>query len=193
MILAATHSTVDVLVFAISAVIVLTGALGVVTSSNPVHSALMLVMTLFGVAVLFVSLQAQFLAAVQVIVYAGAIVVLFLFVIMLLGVDKEENVDTEPLKGQRPAALVIGAIGLLLLIVIGASVWSVGVTGEPSVAGAAYGPGLPNVERLARVIFTRYLLPFEVTSVLLVIAVVGAVVLARKPERAGAELEEASR
>ena len=194
MILAASHaSTVDILVFAVSAVAVLTGAIGVVTSRNPVHSALMLVLTLFGIAILFVSLQADFLAAVQVIVYAGAIVVLFLFVIMLLGVDKEENVDVEPLKGQRPAALVIGGIGLVLLIVVGASVWSVGATGAPSVAGTAYGPGLPNVERLARAIFTRYLVPFEVTSVLLVIAVVGAVVLARRPERAGAEIEEGAR
>ena len=196
MILATNASTVDVLVFAFSAVIVLTGALGVVTSRNPVHSALMLVLTLFGVAVLFVSLEAHFLAAVQVIVYAGAIVVLFLFVIMLLGVDKEENVDADPLKAQRPAALVIGAIGLVLVVVIGASVYSVGVTGAPSVAGAAYGPGLPNVERLARVIFTRYLLPFEVTSVLLVIAVVGAVVLARRPDQTSpgsSKIEEGAR
>ena len=194
MILAASHaSTVDILVFAVSAVVVLTGAIGVVTSRNPVHSALMLVLTLFGIAILFVSLQADFLAAVQVIVYAGAIVVLFLFVIMLLGVDKEENVDVEPLKGQRPAALIIGAIGLVLLIVVGASVWSVGATGAQSVAGTAYGPGLPNVERLARAIFTRDLVPFEVTSVLLVIAVVGAVVLARRPDRAGAEIEEGAR
>ena len=194
MILAASHaSTVDIITFAVAAVIVLSGAIGVVTARNPVHSALMLVLTLFGVAVLFVSLEAQFLAAVQVIVYAGAIVVLFLFVIMLLGVDKEENVDVDTLKGQRPAALVIGAIGLVLLIVIGSSIWSASVTGAPSVAGRAYGPGLPNVERLARIIFTRYLLPFEVTSALLVIAVVGAVVLARRPDRAGAELGDTTR
>src|SRR5206468_678073 len=83
-------------------------ALGLVLSSHPVHSALMLVMTLFGVAVLFIARQAHFLAAVQVIVYAGAIVVLFLFVIMLLGVDRSENLAREPLKGQRPIALLAG-------------------------------------------------------------------------------------
>src|SRR5881409_4538689 len=106
MILAATK--VDAVVFAVSAVIILVGAIGVVTSRNPVHSALMLVLTLFGVAVLFVSLEANFLAAVQVIVYAGAIVVLFLFVIMLLGVDKADDLSIEPFPIQRPLAAVVG-------------------------------------------------------------------------------------
>ena len=78
----------DWVVFVVAAAAVLAGALGVVLSTHPVHSALMLVLTLFGIAVLFVAQQAHFLAAVQVIVYAGAIVVLFLFVIMLLGIDK---------------------------------------------------------------------------------------------------------
>ncbi len=77
------------------------GALGVVFSHNPVHSALSLVATLFGIAVLFLNLNAQLLAAVQVIVYTGAIVVLILFVIMLLGVDREEDLGEEPLVGQR--------------------------------------------------------------------------------------------
>jgi NADH-quinone oxidoreductase subunit J len=179
MILAATR--VDALVFTVAAVIVLTGAIGVVVARNPVHSALMLVMTLFGVAVLFVAQEAHFLAAVQVIVYAGAIVVLFLFVIMLLGVDKEENVNAEPLRGQRPTAiaLAIMALGELLLLARIQGTWA---TGVPSDAGPISGAGT-NVEKLASVIFTKYLLPFEVTSVLLVIAVVGAVVLARKPPR----------
>src|SRR5256714_13524427 len=105
----------DVVVFAVASVVAVGGALGVVLSRNPVHAALMLVMTLFGVAVLFVEQQANFLAAVQVIVYAGAIVVLFLFVIMLLGVDKQEAVDVEPLRGQRPAAFALGLVGLLEL------------------------------------------------------------------------------
>ena len=76
--------------------------LGVVMSRNPVHSALCLVLTLFGIAVEFVNSDADFLAAVQVIVYAGAIVILFLFVIMLLGVDRSESLAKDPLKGQRP-------------------------------------------------------------------------------------------
>ena len=179
MILAATK--VDAAVFAISAIIVLVGAIGVVTARNPVHSALMLVMTLFGVAVLFVAQEAHFLAAVQVIVYAGAIVVLFLFVIMLLGVDREESIETEPLRGQRPVAVVLGLMTLLELLLL-SRVTGVWATGAQSDAGPLDGAGT-NVEKLAEVIFTRYLLAFEVTSVLLVIAVVGAVVLARRPKR----------
>src|SRR5215212_6327908 len=142
----------ELLVFIVASLMVIGGALGVIVYRHPVHAALSLVLTLFGVAVMFVAMQAHFLAAVQVIVYAGAIVVLFLFVIMLLGVDRAENLGEEPLKGQRLA------------------------TGAASVAGAADGPG-SNVEKLARSLFTRYLLAFEITSVLLVIAVVGAVVL----------------
>jgi len=178
-------TTVDALVFVACAVIVLAGAAGVVFSRNPVHSALMLVMTLFGVAVLFVEQQADFLAAVQVIVYAGAIVVLFLFVIMLLGVDKQEAVDREPLKGQRPAAIALGVIALAEIFLLVRTHWT---TGAPAVAGPRGAD--PDVEVLARSLFTRYVLGFEITSLLLVIAIVGAVVLARRPDRAGAGDED---
>src|SRR5690606_26833275 len=99
---------VDVVVFAVAAAAALAGALGVVLSRNAVHAALGLVLSLFGVAVLFVDLGAHFLAAVQVIVYAGAIVVLFLFVIMLLGVDRSEDLSIEPIAGQRPLAAIAG-------------------------------------------------------------------------------------
>ncbi|HET9444510.1 MAG TPA: NADH-quinone oxidoreductase subunit J [Acidimicrobiales bacterium] len=178
--LLAAATVVDRGVFAVSALIVLAGAFGVVFSRNPVHSALMLVMTLFGVAVLFVAQEAHFLAAVQVIVYAGAIVVLFLFVIMLLGVDREENVAAEPLRGQRPAAMALGALVLLMIMLLArADEWA---TGAVAARGAASGPG-ENVEKLGRVLFTTFLLPFEVTGVLLVIAVVGAVVLVRRDPR----------
>src|ERR1700704_3561916 len=107
----------ELLVFVIAAAIILSGAVGVIISANPVHSALCLVATLFGIAVLFVAEDAHFLAAVQVIVYAGAIVVLFLFVIMLLGVDQSEDLETEPLGGQRPlaAAAGFGLLGLALV------------------------------------------------------------------------------
>ena len=178
----------DILVFAVAAAIVLSGALGVVFSKNPVHAALMLVMTLFGVAVLFVEQQANFLAAVQVIVYAGAIVVLFLFVIMLLGIDKHEAVEVEQLKGQRPAAFALAAVALIEVLLLGRTQWT---TGARSVAGATSGPG-PDIEKLARLLFTRYLLAFEMTSLLLVIAIVGAVVLARRPDRAIGDEAEAS-
>src|SRR6187399_3301757 len=98
----------ELVVFVIGAAIIIAGALGVVLRPNPVHAALSLVMTLFGVAVLFVAQHADFLAVVQVIVYAGAIVVLFLFVIMLLGVDRTMDLQVEPIPLQRPLALVMG-------------------------------------------------------------------------------------
>jgi NADH-quinone oxidoreductase subunit J len=188
-VLAAAASKVDIGVFAVCAVVIVAGALGVVFARHPVHSALSLVATLLGVAVLFVAQEAHFLAAVQVIVYAGAIVVLFLFVIMLVGVDREERLDVEPLRGQRVAG---GALGLALLFLVIAlfqlgSSWA---TGEQSVRGPTSvtdGPAterVENVEQLGRSLFTDFLLPFEITGVLLVIAVVGAVVLARRLSRA---------
>ncbi len=177
-------SYVDVGTFAVAAAIILSGAIGVVVSRNPVHAALMLVMTLFGVALLFVLQRDPFLAAVQVIVYAGAIVVLFLFVIMFLGVDREENIAVEPLRGQRPMAVglvVLGTVGLLLLGQV--SSWT---TGAPHVAGVAAGRQ-SNVYLLGRSVYTTYLFPFEATAALLIIAVVGAVVLARRPPESSIE------
>jgi NADH-quinone oxidoreductase subunit J len=178
----------DWVVFVVAAAAVLAGALGVVLSTHPVHSALMLVLTLFGIAVLFVAQQAHFLAAVQVIVYAGAIVVLFLFVIMLLGVDRSENLAREPLRGQRPIAYLAGIGVIAAVFLLARSAW---VSGAESVAGAADAPG-GNVEKLAGSLFTRYLLAFEMTSVLLVIAVVGAVVLARHSPSGGVHGSEES-
>ena len=177
-VLAAT--TVDALTFAIAAAIVLTGAIGVVVSRNPVHSALMLVMTLFGVAVLFVEQQANFLAAVQVIVYAGAIVVLFLFVIMFLGVDREESLEKEPLRAQRPLAVVLDDPGTGRRC----SSWGSGRTGRSGPGRwpgrRATSPGAtspPWAGRCSPPICSRSRSPRR----LLVIAVVGAVVLARRP------------
>ncbi len=171
----------DWVVFVVAGAAVLAGALGVILATHPVHSALMLVMTLFGVAVLFVAQEAHFLAAVQIIVYAGAIVVLFLFVIMLLGVDRTENIRSEPLTAQRPLAYLAGIGVIAAIFLLARTAW---VSGAESVAGAADGPG-GNVEKIASSLFTRYLLAFEMTSVLLVIAVVGAVVLARHSPSGG--------
>ncbi len=177
---------VELVVFILASVVVLIGALGVVFNGNPVHAALSLVATLFGVAVLFIAQDAQFLAAVQVIVYAGAIVVLFLFVIMLLGVDRSENLKTEPLTGQRPAALVAAALlgGSLVAILVASS-----ITGARS-SGARISEGVPNVNQLANLLFTDYLFAFEITSALLVIAVVGAVMLSRQRKGASIDTDE---
>jgi NADH-quinone oxidoreductase subunit J len=190
--LGAVHPTIpDAATFAISAAVIMGGALGVISSRNAVHAALSLVMTLFGVAVLFIEEQADFLAVVQIIVYAGAIVVLFLFVIMFLGVDRRENVAFEPLRGQRPLALLLVAIVLGGVLALGVSAdWA---TGARAVAGARTAGGHSNVYALGKAVFTTYLFAFEATAGLLVIAVVGAVVLARRPrmgEAAGPDGED---
>lgn len=207
----------EAVVFALCAAIIMGGALGVILFTNPVHAALSLVATLFGVAVIFINLEAYFLAAVQVIVYAGAIVVVFLFVIMLLGVDRAENVQAEPIVGQRSLALLAGAGMVAIAILVGISVGGnatgqkvspSGIPGDADIAiqdiliegpaindagGALVDPetgeletevvaeGDSNVKQLARVLFTDYVFAFEITAILLTIAVVGAVVLARKP------------
>jgi NADH-quinone oxidoreductase subunit J len=176
----------EFVVFVIAAAMVVGGAVGVVLRPHPVHAALSLILTLFGVAVLFVLQQAHFLAAVQVIVYAGAIVVLFLFVIMLLGVDKIENLTAEPFKAQRPLAVIIGAGTLTMLIaaVVVARDTAVPRPQQSEAVKAVDTAGHDaNITALARDLFGDKVLAFELTSVLLVIAVVGTVLLARRPER----------
>ena len=171
----------EVIVFVVAAVIVLSGAVGVVASRNPVHSALFLIQTLFGVAVLFVLQEAHFLAAVQIVVYAGAIVILFLFVIMLLGVDTADDWSVEPIAGQRPLAVVVGAAllgGGLALVVVASDA----LTGRITLSGGerALDNGYTDIERIGRVLFTDYALSFEITAALLTVAVIGAVMLTRK-------------
>ncbi len=177
----------ELFVFVCAAIMVLVGALGVVLRSNPVHAALSMILTLFGVAVLFVAREANFLAAVQVIVYAGAIVVLFLFVIMLLGVDRAEDLRTEPLGNiQRPLALVLG-VGMfaVLTTAVVRSRESLRFKGD-GIKTATLEDADGNIRQIARSIFGDYVVAFELTSVLLIVAVVGTVVLARrrKSERA---------
>ncbi len=177
----------DTIVFVISAAMVLGGALGVVLRSHPVHAALSMVLALFGVAVMFVSQDAHFLAAVQVIVYAGAIVVLFLFVIMLLGVDTADNLRVEPFKVQRPLAAIagLGIAGLVAAAVIEARD-SLRVRGDGLAVADQTGDHDSNIRQLAENLFTDHVIAFEVTSVLLVVAVVGTVLMARRPGRTGA-------
>jgi NADH-quinone oxidoreductase subunit J len=191
---------VETAVFLVAGVVCIGGAFGVIWSRNPVHAALSLVATLFGIAVLFLNQNAQLLAAVQVIVYTGAIVVLILFVMMLLGVDREEDIYTEPLIGQKGFAFLVGAgLALILfgLFVIGGPGV---VTGQPNCAdgqvvtsGNAYEPACqavnpaiatvtdePNINQIGKVLFYNFAFAFEITAALLTIAVVGAVVLARR-------------
>lgn len=181
---------IDVVVFAVSASIILGGAVGVIFNRNPVHAALSLIATFFGVAVLFILQEVHFLALVQVVVYGGAVVVLFLFVIMLLGVEQIERFDEEPIQGQRVAAL--GGALMLLAITLGGLFLS-GPGGEDgAVALTAQSSQMvpvtqePDVVQLANDLFTRHVLAFEATGLLLTIATVGAVVLVRN--RGGQDL-----
>ena len=171
----------NAVIFFIFAASTLVGAGGVVLARNPVHSALFLVQTLLSVAVLFLLQDAELLAAVQVIVYAGAIVVLFLFVIMLIGVDRREAL-TETLRFQRPIAVALGAIVLAEIIFLTGHTWATGAatqSGVPITGSTSSGDLGNNIQRVARVLFTDFLWPFELTALLLVVAVVGSVVLAR--------------
>ncbi len=170
----------ELLVFILASAMVVAGALGVILRSNPVHAAMSLVLTLFGVAVQFVALEAHFLAAVQVIVYAGAIVVLFLFVIMLLGVDKSEDLSVEPFPIQRPLAGVVG-VGVSGLV-IAAVVRARGTIAEGTPLGA---DGDQNIRALARNLFGDHVFAFEFTSILLIVAVAGTVLLTRKEKKGG--------
>lgn len=175
----------EYVVFFAASLMMLGGALGVVLFKNPVHAALGMVLTLFGVAVHFVSQEAHFLAAVQVIVYAGAIVVLFLFVIMLLGVDKAADLSIEPLKIQRPLAAImsVGLFGLIVAAVAraGGSITAnpVSPPGRELLADDALN-GDSNIQRLGQNLYNDHVFAFELTSVLLIVAVVGTVLLTRK-------------
>jgi NADH-quinone oxidoreductase subunit J len=149
-------------------------ALGMVLSRNAVYSALLLVVNFFCLAGFYVLLQAQFLAVVQVIVYAGAIMVLFLFVLMLLGVRNEVALR-ETIPGQRAVA---GVLGVLLLAAVVVAVLNGNLSGGAGDLAAANQGG--NVEAVGRLLFTRYVFAFEATGILLVVAAVGALVLGKR-------------
>jgi NADH-quinone oxidoreductase subunit J len=156
--------------FVLIAGIAVGSALGLVLKRNPIHAALFLVVNLGSVAVLYLTLGAQFLAVAQIAVYAGAIMVLFLFAIFVLIPGKEET-GPDPRRAYRIMALPVGALLLLLL----------GFVVAVGTRGGAPAPAAPDgVEAIARLLFTDYLLPFEVTSVLLLAAMVGVLLLARR-------------
>jgi NADH-quinone oxidoreductase subunit J len=185
----------EYVVFFAAAVMILGGAVGVITLKNPVHAALGLVLTLFGVAVQFVAMEAHFLAAVQVIVYAGAIVVLFLFVIMLLGVDEAMDLSVEPIPIQRPLAAVmaVGLVGLVGAAIVRARDAVTLNPGDGVDTASATGNSDANIEQLARNLFSDHVFAFQLTSVLLIVAVAGTFVLTRKlPRDAEARDSESS-
>ena len=151
------------------------GALGVVLSKKPVHSAVCLAAVMISLAVQYAALQAPFLFAVQIIVYTGAILMLFLFVVMLIGVDTSDSL-VETIKGQRVSAIVAG-LGFIILLVLAIGNAS---TGEPAGLGQANSAEGGNVQGLAALLFHRYVFAFEATSGLLITAAIGAMVLAHR-------------
>jgi NADH-quinone oxidoreductase subunit J len=184
----------ELVVFFSAAIMILGGAVGVIALKSPVHAALGLVLTLFGVAVQFVAMEAHFLAAVQVIVYAGAIVVLFLFVIMLLGVDESIDLSIEPIPIQRPLAAVmgVGLVGLLGAAIVRAEDALVINPGSGIDTAAATGDNDANIRQLAENLYGDHVFAFQLTSVLLIVAVAGTVLLTRKWPRDAGSSESAS-
>jgi NADH-quinone oxidoreductase subunit J len=168
---ATTSERAELLVFVVLAPLAVVTAVGMVLSRNAVYSALLLVVNFFCLAGFYVLLEAQFVAAVQVIVYAGAIMVLFLFVLMLLGVENQEAL-TETIKGQRP-----GLSGSARAAGGGRRALAAGVT--PSAGQPGHGQR-GNVQAIGRILFTRYTFAFEIAGILLVVAAVGALVLGKR-------------
>jgi NADH-quinone oxidoreductase subunit J len=169
-------NTGELVVFWVCAILAVGGALGMVLSRKAVHSALWIALTMINLAVLYIANSAPFLGMVQIIVYTGAVMMLFLFVIMVVGVDSSDSL-IETIKGQRLAAILLG-LGLAILLIWGvgnglAESTSVGLDAANEADGG-------NVQGIANLIFTRYLLVFELTSALLITAAMGAMVLAHR-------------
>lgn len=167
------------IVFILFAGFCLAGAINLLLQTHPINSALSLIVVMTSLAVLYLQLGAEFLAAAQVIVYAGAIMVLFTFVVMLLNAGREERTLGSG------AARIVGFPAVVAILAVIATV----VDHTQSLTGAAFGdnlsnqPGQTNLEELSTVLFTKLLLPFEVTSVLILIAILGAVALARPADQ----------
>jgi NADH-quinone oxidoreductase subunit J len=164
----------ELIVFIITALVAIAGAVAMLLSENAIHAALFLLLNMIAIAVLYLLLRAPFLFAMQLIIYAGAIIVLFLFVVMLLGAERAE-VEQDRIGWQRPVALLMG------LLLLGEAMYV--FFARPGSALPPVGSGNEDFaapERISEALFSTYLLPFELTSVLLLAAIVGVVVLNRR-------------
>ena len=166
--------TLPFIVFFVCAFLAVLGALTLILAREPIHSALALILVMMAVAVLYLLLGAPFIAAVQIIVYAGAIMVLFVFVIMLLNAGVEERTDFS-----RIAKFGGVPLGFLLLLEIAHSLYHSPV-GKAIANGAGSSNDAADTAKLSEMLFRQYLFPFEATSILILIAILGALVLARK-------------
>ena len=171
--------SLPLLLFFVFAFIAVVGAILLISAREPIHSALALIVVMVSLALVYVLLGAEFIAAVQIIVYAGAVMVLFVFVIMLLNAGQEERTDWSRMA--KYAGIPLAVIFLF---------WIAHWMAHAAVgAVAGYAPGESYVTPsttadLSKLLFTSYLLPFEVTSILILIAILGALVLARKEDKA---------
>ncbi|MBK9715507.1 MAG: NADH-quinone oxidoreductase subunit J [Kouleothrix sp.] len=175
----------ELVVFTITAIVAIIGAVAMLLSRNAIHSALFLLLNFSSIAVMYLLLRAPFLFAVQLIVYAGAIIVLFLFVVMLLGAERSED-ERDRIAWQRPLALALGVLllGETAYVVLSRS-------GTALFAAVATGEDFASPMRVSEALFTTYLLPFEITSVILLAALVGVVVLHQPNPRTGEPTEQA--
>lgn len=164
----------EIVVFVFAALGALAGGIGVIASRPPVRSALSLLLVLGSLAVMYLLLAAQFVAVLQVIVYAGAIVVLFLFVIMLLHGQQAETTP-DRLRWQRPGGVVLAAVFLFVLL------FAVRFGAGTPVAPVP--PAFGTAESVGRTLFTAFLLPFELASVILLVGIVAAVIIGRPATR----------
>ncbi|HZR29368.1 MAG TPA: NADH-quinone oxidoreductase subunit J [Terriglobales bacterium] len=162
------------ILFFIFAAVCIAGAINLLAQSHPINSALSLIVVMGSLAVLYLLLGAEFVAAIQIIIYAGAVMVLFIFVIMLLNAGVEEH------SGKSYVAWFIGIPSVTVLV--GLAVYSLVLYQEKSAPAIGPDPLLGSVQEIAHLLFGKFLLPFEVTSVLILIAIMGAVVLARRGE-----------
>jgi NADH-quinone oxidoreductase subunit J len=171
--------TVDVILFFILALISVISAVGMLLSRNAVYSALFLIINFGTIASFYLMLGAPFLAMAQVTVYAGAIMVLFLFVIMLLGADQLRH--SQSIGWQQPLAIILGAV---LLVEAGVILFSVRDTSGMLPSFSTLNSEAAGPAAIGIALFNEYLLPFEITSVLLLVAMIGAIVLTKAEKRA---------
>jgi len=168
----------DTIAFYVFAAIAILASLGVIGQRNPMHSVMLLITSFGALAGLYILLQAPFSAVTQIIIYAGAIMVLFLFVVMLLNVPREEPAPITAAGVLGPTGLKIGAVLSVLLAI--EVVWALSRLGPTWFGQDADAAGVSSVSRIGHALFTQHAFAFEATSILILVAMVGAVVLARK-------------
>jgi len=167
--------TSEILIFYLFSAVAIVASALVVVRPKPMHGVLLLIVSFAALAGLYIQLDAPFAAVIQLVIYAGAIMVLFVFVVMLLNAHREDELAAASIKGPLRAGVVLGAVLAAELV------WAVTRMGvSPDAAGGGDPAEISSVAELGRVLFTNYSLAFEVTSILIIVAMVGAVVLAKR-------------